>query len=1281
MKKFLCYLRQRAWLIVMPLFVMMAYGNPIHAATEASFSATTSGQTNNLSVIANVNIADADIGKAGNYYMRLEFQQAPYFHNGIGWILFEGGDLPVYITAPLTNLSIEVLHHRDMSGLVGAQLYVGYGLSEEDMISKHKYAMVYTIIPNAAVSPVSNFSATASGSLDNLTLSARLNIADADLGKSGNLYIASCLADQTCYFLDCLGWVIFEGGEFPSCHTTSLASQDFDLLRNIDMSHLLGAQLYLGYGLNQDDMLSNGKYAMVYTVTEMSPTENFSVVASGALDNLSLTARLNIAAADVGKTGKLYAAFCFGQACYFHDCLGWVAFDSDVGVLPTCSTVSLASQDFEVLRNADVSGLLSAQLYVGYGLNQDDMISNHKYGMVYTVADPPLSTDITVSPMLADGATGVSINAPIALAFNVDMDPVSFTPATVTVMQGTTPVPGTLSYAGANLVFTPTITFANNTVYTATIKGGINGVKDLAGNLLANDFVWHWTTAAVLAPADTIAPTVTSTIADGATNVSIATTVAVRFSELMNPASITPATVMVMQGYTPVPGVLRYSGTSLVFTPSNPLANNTYYIAMIKGGANGVKDLAGNPLADDFIWRWTTATAVALADTTPPTVTSAIADGATNVSVATTVTATFSEVMSSASINPTTVTMMQGTTPMPGTLRYSGINLVFTPLGMLENNTVYTAVIKGGVNGVKDLVGNPLASDLVWRWTTATAVVPADTTAPTVTSAIANGSTGVPIDSLVVATFSEAMNPASISSATVIVLQGSTPMAGSLSYAGTNLVFTPSSPLANNTNYTAVIKGGVDGVKDLAGNPLASNFTWRWTTIALVAPADTTAPSVTSAIANGATGVSINTTVAASFSEAMNPVTINTATVTVMQGTTPVMGSLSYAGTNLVFTPLSPLANNTDYTATIKSGVDGVKDLAGNPLASDFIWRWTTIALVAPADTTAPTVTSAIVDGEFYVDVDTTINATFSEPMSSDTINSTNFTLLQGTTPVPGTLRYADMELVFTPSSPLAYNMPYTATIKGGVNGVKDLVGNALVNDLVWDWITHTKPLSLVQLGTAGNFAVLSKTGISSISPSVVTGDMGVSPAALTYITGFSLIADATNVFATSTQVVGNVYAANNAVPTPSNLTTAISDMALAYTDAAGRPIPDFLNLGGGSIGGLTLAPGLYKWSSGVNIATDVVISGKPNDVWIFQISGDLNMSAAKQIILTDGALAKNIFWQVTGQAVIGTTAHFEGIVLSQTEVILATGASMNGRALAQTAVTLDSATLTQPAL
>lgn len=219
-----------------------------------------------------------------------------------------------------------------------------------------------------------------------------------------------------------------------------------------------------------------------------------------------------------------------------------------------------------------------------------------------------------------------------------------------------------------------------------------------------------------------------------------------------------------------------------------------------------------------------------------------------------------------------------------------------------------------------------------------------------------------------------------------------------------------------------------------------------------------------------------------------------------------------------------------------------------------------------------------------------------------------------------------------------------------------------------------------VNLGTAGSFAILAKSGISTVPPSAITGDIGVSPIDSTGLTGFSLTMDSSGQFSTTPQVTGKVYASDYAVPTPSNLTTAIGDMETAYTNAAGRSLPDFTELGAGQIGGLTLVPGLYKWGTDVLISTDVTLSGGPNDVWIFQIAGKITQASSTKVFLSGGAQAKNIFWQAFGDVTLGTGAHFEGIVLTQTLISLATGATVNGRLLAQTAVTLDANVVTAPA-
>jgi hypothetical protein len=217
------------------------------------------------------------------------------------------------------------------------------------------------------------------------------------------------------------------------------------------------------------------------------------------------------------------------------------------------------------------------------------------------------------------------------------------------------------------------------------------------------------------------------------------------------------------------------------------------------------------------------------------------------------------------------------------------------------------------------------------------------------------------------------------------------------------------------------------------------------------------------------------------------------------------------------------------------------------------------------------------------------------------------------------------------------------------------------------------KTLKVVNLGIAGNFTILSKSGITNVFQSSITGDIGSSP-----ITGAAILVSCV-------EVAGTIYTVNAAGPlpcrviNPSRLTTAVSNMQTAYIDAAGRSKPNFLNLGAGNIGGKTLTPGLYKFTSAVVIPTNIYISGGPNDVWIFQVAGTLKMSSAVTMTLIGGAQAKNIFWQTSGAVTLGTTSHFEGIILSKTGINLQTGASVKGRLLAQTAVTLQMNTVINP--
>jgi hypothetical protein len=514
---------------------------------------------------------------------------------------------------------------------------------------------------------------------------------------------------------------------------------------------------------------------------------------------------------------------------------------------------------------------------------------------------------------------------------------------------------------------------------------------------------------------------------------------------------------------------------------------------------------------------------------------------------------------------------------------------------------------------------------------------------PTVTSAVPlSGSITACPNTTVTATFSVAMNPATIDGTTFTLTgPGTTPVAGVVSYdaPGNTATFTPSSALALSTLYTATI---TTGATDAYGLALATNFVWTFTTGANPCAA----PAVISE--TPANGVCPNTVVTATFSGAMNPATINTTTFTLTgPGTTAVTGVVAYAASTATFTPSSPLTLNTLYTATITTGA---QDTFGNALASNVVWTFTTSATPC-----APTVISAApLTGASGVCPNTLVVATFSEAMNASTINTTTFTLTgPGLTSVGGTVTYdaASDAATFTPTNPLALSTLYTATI---TTGAQDLSGTALASDYVWTFTTAAAACqATVPLGTSCMFGILAATpAVSNSGPTNVTGDIGIWPAAS--ITGFP-----------PGTLTGTEYAGDAVAQ------TAQGDLTTAYNFAAAAAGGAILTA---DIGGQTLAPGVYKTTSAqpsLGITGILTLSG--NGVYIFQIVSTLTTAANNsQIVLSGGATAEDVFWQVGSSATLGTTTTFEGTIMAQASVSLDTGATLDGRALARTgAVTL----------
>jgi hypothetical protein len=444
-----------------------------------------------------------------------------------------------------------------------------------------------------------------------------------------------------------------------------------------------------------------------------------------------------------------------------------------------------------------------------------------------------------------------------------------------------------------------------------------------------------------------LTPPVVSSVspANAATGVAVSSTVLMVFNENMDPNTISGSTIELRNSSNAlVSATVTYdaSTTTATLTPTGMLTNSQTYSAKIKSGSAGVKDAAGNALASDYDWSFTTVAG----DITPPTVSSVTpVTGATAVLVGSTISAVFSEAMDASTINSSTIELRNSSSVLiAGTLSYNASTrtVMLTPSAALANSQVYTATIKSGPSGVKDVSGNALAADYIWSFTTEAG----DITPPTVTSVTpANGTTGVLVSSSISAVFSEAMNASTISGSTIELRNAlNVLVTATVSYNATTrtVTLTPSGALANLQVYSATIKGGTTGVKDAAGNALAADYNWSFTTVV----ADIIPPTVTSVTpANAATSVSVTTTVTATFSEAINASTVSTSTFQLRDaGSNLISATVSSSSNQTTLTPAVSLTASTTYTATITGGASGVKDLSGNALASNYTWTFTTVA-------------------------------------------------------------------------------------------------------------------------------------------------------------------------------------------------------------------------------------------------------------------------------------------------------------------------------------------------
>jgi hypothetical protein len=546
----------------------------------------------------------------------------------------------------------------------------------------------------------------------------------------------------------------------------------------------------------------------------------------------------------------------------------------------------------------------------------------------------------------------------------------------------------------------------------------------------------------------------------------------------------------------------------------------------------------------------------------------------------------------------------------------------------------------------------------------------------------ANGATNVTTSKVITATFNEAMSPVSINGTTFLLKQGATQVAGTISYSGNTASFTPASPLSPNTVYTGTI---TTGAKDPAGNALVADYVWTFNTGAI--------PIVVSTDpANGAINVALNKIVTATFSTVMNASTINATTFMLKLGNTAVAGSITYSGMTAVFTPASPLLPNTLYTGIITTGA---KDTAGNAMAANYNWSFITgsVPVVVSTDP-ANTATG--------VPLNKKITATFNQVMDPATVNNTTFTLYNGTTPVTGTVTYAGTTAMFTPAVNLNPLTVYTGTI---TTGAKNTAGNGMAANYVWTFTTTgSAPVPPSFMGTAALFGAFGgNAGITNqgINTVINNGSIGTT-AASTLITGFH--DGTTGDVYTETPlnvglVTGRIYTAPPAPGTAASAAIAnqgLLDANAAYQSISPASKPGGTDPGAGELGGLVLAPGVYKSASGTfkitngNLTLDAM--GDPNAQWFFQAPTSLTVGVAgplgaRSVILINGAQAKNVFWYVGTAATINSAGGgvMTGTIISSSGITFSTAGNatqtvLNGRAISLVAsVTMVNTTINVP--
>lgn len=829
---------------------------------------------------------------------------------------------------------------------------------------------------------------------------------------------------------------------------------------------------------------------------------------------------------------------------------------------------------------------------------------------------------IATNPL--NGALGVPLNQIITATLNEPMDPATMGPNCFEFNGPSGIVLGTYSYnhALATINFVPTTPLEQNTTYACKIKSSI---RDLRGNRLQKDYAWSFSTGIILIPI--VLDTDPDNLTTGVLKNQV---IKVFFNYPMDPLSITDSSFKVTANGMLIQGIVACIDSTATFTPNTLLQPSTIYMATITTNA---KTLNKGNLPANYSWTFTTEALI------PPVIISTTPlHNALRVSLIPLISAKFSVPMNGLTLKDSSFYLMEGTNKILGSVSYSDSLATFTPNAPLSISKVYVATV---TTMAKNTEGASLPTNYSWTFTTYTPLPPTVVFTDPITNATAVG-----INKTVRARFSAQMDPSTLIGSNMILTLAGNPVAGVVGFLDSTINFNPNADLLPNTLYTCSI---INNVKNLAGTNMTANYIWSFTTAASII-----APTIilVDPLAN-ASNVALNKNIEATFAIKMDPSTMIGSNMILTRAGNPVGGLVSYVDSTITFNPTSNLLANTLYTCTITTGV---KNQAGTAMAVNYVWTFTTLNAIPPT-----VISTDPINLGTNVLLNKVITATFSEAMDITSITNATFTLKIGTTTVTGLVNTLGNTARFTPTLNLLSGNTYTATI---TVGAQNLAGTNLANDYIWTFSTkaHAGPIA-PNLNTVARFGIIAGVGVSNNAGfSVINNmDVGISPGARTGVTGFP----------PATIVNGAIYASDDITPagTPAMLIQAKADLSAAYLYARDAVLPAPATVSGDQ-GGLTLAPGIYKTATTLlvqngNLTLDA--QGDVNAVWIFQIGSALTTVGSPtggSIILSGGAQAKNIYWQVSSSATIGDFTQFKGNVLALTSITMNSNAELTGRIL-----------------